>query len=154
MRTLVLSAICLVFFSGHAGSADVTFSGLVANTCTLVATPGVLALSASGTVLGSEETGGVPAEVSIVSLGVNTVTVAAPTRTGSPAGYNPTGELVRVAYQGLNGLSGISQAYTGSATNFAVGILPLTVLLVNNRITNANGFAQGTYQTTTVVTCS
>jgi hypothetical protein len=154
MRTIAVGAVFLAASSGIAVPADVTFTGLVANTCTLVATPGLLGLSTDGTVLGSEELGGVPGEVSVVSLGVNTVTVGAPSRTGAPGGYNATGEQVEVSYQGVNGLSGISHAYTTASSNFAVGLLPITVLLVNNRITNANGFAQGTYQTTTVVTCS
>jgi hypothetical protein len=154
MRTIALAAIFLAMAASNASPADVTFTGLVANTCTLVATPGLLGLSSTGTVLGSQELGGVPAEVSVVSLGINTVTVAAPTVTGAPAAYNPSGQQVQVAYQGVDGLSGITQAYTSSATDFSVGLLPITVLLVNNRITNAGGFAQGAYETTTVVTCS
>ena len=154
MRSLGTGVVVLLLSTASAAAADVTFTGIVLNTCTLVATPGLLGLSSDGETLGSEELGGLAAEVAIVSLGINTVTVAAPTRTGSPVGYNAAGEVVSVAYQGLVALGGISQAYTTSTTNFSVGILPLTVVQVNNRIVNSNGFTQGTYQTTTVVTCS
>lgn len=154
MRPFGFGLFCLLLTTGTVHAADVTFTGIVLNTCTLVATPGLLGLSSDGNTLGSEELGGLPAEVAIVSLGVNTVTVGAPTRTGEPSGYNPSGEVVSVAYQGLVALGGISQSYTTSTTNFSVGILPLTVVQVNNRIVNPNGFIQGTYETTTVVTCS
>jgi hypothetical protein len=154
MRAFHTGVVILLLSTASAAAADVTFTGIVLNTCTLVATPGLLGLSSDGETLGSEELGGLPAEVAIVSLGINTVTVEAPTRTGSPVGYNAAGEVVSVAYQGLVALGGISQNYTTSTTDFSVGILPLTVVQVNNRIVNSNGFTQGTYQTTTVVTCS
>ncbi len=154
MRSLGVGVVVVLLSAGGVQAADVTFTGIILNTCTLVATPGLLGLASDGETLGSEELGGLPAEVAIVSLGVNTVTVDAPARTGSPVGYNATGEVVSVAYQGLVALGSISQSYTTSTTNFSVGILPLTVVQVNNRIVNPNGFVQGTYETTTVVTCS
>jgi hypothetical protein len=154
MRSLGYGVVALLLSAGMAHAADVTFTGIVLNTCTLVATPGLLGLSADGETLGSEELGGLAAEIAIVSLGVNTITVGAPTRTGSPVGYNATGEVISVAYQGLVALGSISQSYTTSTTDFDVGILPLTVVEIDNRIVNPNGFIQGTYETTTVVTCS
>jgi hypothetical protein len=154
MRPLGHGVVVLLLSAGPVHAADVTFTGIVLNTCSLVATPGLLGLSSDGETLGSEETGGLAAEVAIVSLGVNTVTVGAPTRTGSPVSYNAAGEVVSVAYQGLVALGGISQSYTTATTDFDVGILPLTVVEIDNRIVNSNGFAQGTYETTTVVTCS
>lgn len=154
MRSLHVGVVILLLSAEVVQAADVTFTGIVLNTCTLVATPGVLGLSSDGDTLGSEEVGGLSAEVAIVSLGINTVTVAAPSRTGSPVGYDATGEVVSVAYHGLVALGAISQSYTTSTTNFNVGILPLTVVEIDNRIVNSNGFTQGTYETTTVVTCS
>lgn len=138
-----------------AQALDVTFTGTVANTCSLaLATPGLLAMSSDGQTLGSDQIGGAPATVNIISIGVNTITVDAPALTSSPAGYDPVGQTIEVGYAGTAALAGIVQSLTGISTDFIVGLLPLTSLLVDNRITNPNGFAQGSYETTTVVTCS
>ena len=111
-------------------------------------------LSPDGETLGSDQVLGVPAELAIVSLGVNSINVAAPTLESHPPAYVPGGETVEMSYTGLNGLSGISEGYSSSPHSFSVGILPLTVLLINNQIVNPDGFEQGTYTTKTVVTCS
>ena len=145
----------LLMFAQPAAAVDVTFSGTLAGVCTLaLSLPGTLALSVDGTRLGSEETGGIPATLTILSIGTNTVTVAAPTRTASPAAYVPTGEVVEIAYNGLAGLAGVTHAYTASSSTFGINTLPLTIVLFNSRITNANGFAAGTFTTRSVVTCS
>jgi len=136
-------------------ATDVVFSGNIANTCTLaVATTGLLALSLDGKTIGSDQPGGISASLTIVSLGANTVTLAAPTRTSSPGAYVAAGEQIKVAYAGTGGLNLVNQAYTALGTNFSTGLLPLTALTINNEIVNTNGFAQGHYETTTVVTCS
>ena len=154
MRAVYLSVLVLALGAPAVSAADVTFTGVVVNTCTLVATPGVLGLSTDGTKLSSTIGSGVSGEVAIVSLGINTITVGTPSMTTWPSGYNSAGQVVRVAYHGLNLLSSVIQALTGTTTTFDIGILPLTVLRVDNEVTNSNGFVQGTYQTTTVVTCS
>ena len=152
---LALGLFCCGCLTAPAQAADVIFSGTLLSLCSVaLTTPGVLALSADGTVFGSEEIGGVPAAVSILAVGSYTVTVAAPTRTNQPGAYDPTGESVQVSYTGLAGLGLISQAYTSSLTTFLIDTLPLSVLVMNNRITNPTGFAAGTYETRTVVTCS
>ncbi len=137
-------------------AVDVLFTGNITGVCSLaLSTPGTLAVSTDGQTLGSQEGLGLFAAVTVLSIGNATVTVAAPTRTQSPAGYVATGETVEVAYTGLSGLSGISHpTYTNQQTTFAANSLPLTVLQLNNRIRNVNGFPTGTYQTRTVVTCS
>ena len=136
-------------------AADVNFSGTLLGLCSVaLTTPGVLALSTDGTIFGSEEIGGLSAAVSILAVGSYTVTVAAPTRTNAPGAYNPTGEAIEVSYNGVAGLGAINQAYTSSLTTFPIDTLPLSVLVMNNRITNPTGFAAGTYETRTVVTCS
>lgn len=136
-------------------ATDVTFSGTVSNTCTLaVPTPGLLGLSADGKTLGSEETGGLAATVTIVSLGGNTITVAAPTLVTYPGAYTPGGETLSLKYQGQSGLSGVSQAYTSAQTSFGVGILPITNLVVDLKVVDNSGFAQGAYSAKTVLTCS
>jgi hypothetical protein len=151
---------CLLFASvisiGPAQALDVDFNGTVTGVCSLALdTDGTLALSADGTILGSEETLGVPAAVLVLSIGSNTIDVAAPARiSADPSGYDDTNETVEVSYGGLGGLAGVTQAYTEIATDFGVGNIALSVLLVNNRIVNPDGFAAGTYTTRTVVTCS
>jgi hypothetical protein len=116
--------------------------------------PGTLALSVNGQRLGSEETGGTAATLTVLSIGSNTVTVGAPTRTASPAGYNATGETIEVAYTGQGALSAVSEPYGTASTDFDVTTAPLTNVIFNARINNANGFEAGTYGVRTVVTCS
>jgi hypothetical protein len=158
MRGFCIGVLTALAAGSPALAADVTFSGTVSGVCSLaLSTPGTLALSTDGSKLGSQEPGGLPALVTILSIGSATVTVDPPTRTAqasTPVPYVATGEVIEVAYQGLAGLSGVTQAYTTSQTSFGVNTLPLTVLQVHNRITNANGFPAGPYATRTVVTCS
>lgn len=137
-------------------AANVEFTQTLTNTCTLaVPTPGVLGLSTDGLTLGSEEGIGTAATVTVLSIGANTVTVEAPSRTsGAPTGYNTATETVEVRYVGLGGLSTVTQGYTSAQTSFAVNTLPLTSITMHNRIVNSEGFADGTYTTQTVVTCS
>lgn len=128
-----------------------------ASACALaLGTPGTLALSTDGTRFGSGE-GGVPATFTVVNLlqPAATVTVAAPTLVTSPGGFNSGAAQLQVAYSGAGGLSGVNQGYTSSQTSFGVPAnLGLTVLTLNNRILSSSGFAPGTYQTRTVITCS
>jgi hypothetical protein len=155
MRLLALGAIGLGLVTTPSGAVDVTFSGTLVGLCSVaLTTPGLLGLSTDGTTLGSEEIGGLSAAVSILAIGSYTVSVAAPTRVASPGGYNTTGESLEVSYTGLNGLSLVNQAYTSSLTTFDIDSLPLSVLVMNNRINNPSGFVAGTYETRTVVTCS
>ena len=157
MRSVVLGVMAALLGAAPAWAIDVTFTGIVLNTCTLaVPTPGIMTLNSDGKSLSSDLADGigVPATLTIISLGGNSITVGAPTLDTFPVGYSTAGQSVQVAYTGLSGLSGITQAYTSSQTSFAVGILPLTSLLVNMKIINNNGFKQGTYTGKTVVTCS
>lgn len=136
-------------------AADIDFSATLVNECTLaLATPGVLALSSSGTTLASTEVGGVSAVVTVLSLGTNTLTVNAPTVVASPAEYDDSGETVQVAYTGAAGLSAVTQAMTDQTTTQALGVIPLSALTVDAQVTNANSFAAGDYTVRTVVTCS
>lgn len=119
-------------------------------------TGGTLALSGDATVLGSDAgLGGAPATVLITSvLEDNTIDVSAPARITAPAGYDPSGEAVEVAYAGVGLLAGVTQGYTGTASSFTIGPLGTAMtLLVHNRIVNMSGFAPGSYTTRTVITC-
>jgi hypothetical protein len=127
--------------------------------CTLsLGTAGTLALSSDGTRLESSVAGGVAATFTVVnlSLGTATVTVSPPQLVAYPAGFGVGSASLAVAYSGSGVLGSVNQGYTGSTTQFSVpGLLSLAVLMnVDNRISNTAGFAAGTYQTRTVVTCS
>lgn len=159
MRVLVVATtVCLLagITPASAQSVNLDFTGTVTAGCTLSASSGgTLALDYStGTTLGSEESGGDDASVTILSIGANTLTIGAPTRTGQAAGYVATGEAIEVRYFGASGLSSITQAYTSSQTTHPLGTIAASALTVHNRITNPNGFPDGNYSTRTVVTCA
>ena len=150
MRKLVVTfAAALAFCAPACAATDVVFTGNVADTCTLaVPTAGTMTLSSDGKILGSDQALGVPATVTVISLGSNTVTLAAPTLTASPVGYGGGG-TVQMSYSGL-----ASHAYTTLQQTFSLGILPLTNLIINMQVINNAGFIQGTYTAKTVLTCS
>jgi hypothetical protein len=126
--------------------------------CALVVlTPGTLLLSADGIRLSSDETGALPATMTVASIGPSTITVGAPSVIQSPPGHNTGSDFVEVAYEGTGLLSQINHGYTSTQTQATVpnlGIGGLEVLTIDNRITNTSGFDAGTYQTRTVITCS
>lgn len=127
--------------------------------CSLtLGTGGTLALSADGTRLESTVAGGVAATFTVLNLSLSeaTVTVSPPQWVSYPAGFGIGAASLAVAYSGSGVLGGVAQGYTSAQTQFTVpGLLSLAVLMsINNRISNAAGFAAGTYQTRTVVTCS
>ena len=149
MRSVVVICVLAIATPVVAAPLDVTFTGVVADTCTLaVPTPGVMMLSADGKTLGTDETLGVPATVTVVSLGDNTISLSAPALVSSPVGYGG-GETVTMAYSGL-----ASQAFTGLPQTIDIGILSITNLIVDMRVNNNSGFTQGIYVAKTVLTCS
>jgi hypothetical protein len=147
LHALALAALALV------GGAAPAHAGIV---CTvLLSTGGLLGLSGDGARLGSEENGGGSAVISILSVGTNTLTIAAPTLTQSPGGFNPVNLAFEVAYRGTDVLAGIDQPYTTAQTSVPLPNMANAVLLtLDNRVTTTAGFAAGNYQTRTVVTCS
>lgn len=154
MRSVGIGLAYLLLGTCVAVAANVNFSGTVMAACSILAsTGGSLALSTDGDSIASDNLGGLPGTVTILSVGDSTVEIAAPTRTGQAAGYNASGEAVEVSYFGVGGLGFVNQAYTASATTFGVSTIAASVLTVNNRITNPNGFPAGNYSTQTVVTC-
>ncbi len=123
--------------------------------CTLaLGSGGTLGLSMDGTVLGSQESVGAPASLTLVTGLFDEVTISAPTLISAPAGYQQVSQVLEVAYSGLGVLSGVVQPYTGSVTQFSPGVVPLSVLNIHSRITNSAGFAAGNYAVRVVVTCS
>ncbi len=159
MRTLGLLTIGLCLATSPAAADNVIFNGTVANTCDLsVMLPltGTLALSSDHTILGSDQTGGVPVSLTIGSIGSNTINVAAPTLTASPIGYSSSGQSLEIGYVGAGLLSAVNKPMGTGGGSFSAGLLGLTgtTILVNARVVNPNGFKLGDYQITSVVTCS
>jgi hypothetical protein len=145
---VVLSGLLL---PGTAQAVDVTFTGLVVDTCTIaLTTPGVMLLSNDGTILGSDQGLGVPATVTVVSIGTNTISLAEPTLLTYPAGYTPGGETLEIAYTGLAS----HPLFSEMGLSFNVGLLSLSELFVDLKMTNPDGFVQGAYTAKTVLTCS
>lgn len=129
-------------------AATVSFNALVINLCVLtLTTPGVLAASADGTSLASDN-GGVKATMSVIATGTHpTISFTAPNSTG-PAGWtgNPTRFL---AYSSL---LGANQPYTSGASQVAMTGL-LDTFTIDGKIVNASGFASGSYTLTSTATC-
>lgn len=148
-RTIAAAAVISCILTTPAGAANVSLSGLVVNACILtVGTPGVLAPASSGLRLGSEETGGLPATLTVVATGTApTLSFAAPTLS-APAGSS--GSTTEIRYNASG--SGASQAYTSSASAAAAHLLD--TFTVNARVSNSSGFSSGLYTASTVVTCS
>lgn len=148
VATALVAAFCL---PSEGAPLDVTFTGLVVDTCTIaVATPGVMVLSTDGTILGSNQGLGVPATVTVLSIGTNTLSLSAPTLLTHPADYTPGDETLELNYTGLAS----HPVFSSLGLNFVVGLLPISNLFVNLKMTDPGGFTQGTYTAKTVLTCS
>jgi hypothetical protein len=160
MRTSVLAFVTVLCSAFPALAVDVIFNGTVADTCGLaVPIPATGTMRLGGdppTILGSDQSGGVPVSLTITSTGTNTITVGAPTLTSQPVGYSTSGQSLQIGYVGTGGLSIVNRPIAAGSSSFPAGILGITVstILINARIVNANGFAQGDYQLTSVITCS
>lgn len=153
MRALSVAAVLAANFCLPAAAAplDVTFTGIVVDTCTIaIATPGVMVLSNDGTILGSAQGLGVPATVTVLSIGTNTISLSAPTLLTHPGSYTPGDETIEMNYTGLAS----HPVFSSLGLNFAVGLLPVSNLFVNLKVTDPGGFTQGTYTAKTVLTCS
>lgn len=141
----------LALASSPARAIDVTFTGVVVDTCIIaLATPGVMTLSSSGTILGTDQTLGVPATVTVVSIGANTISLDEPELLTHPGAYTPSNETVEMNYTGLAN----HPLFSSLGLQFDLGLVSLTNLFVNLRISDPDGFAQGTYTARTVLTCS
>jgi hypothetical protein len=153
MRRLRLICLLVTGVCAPAAAAplDVTFTGLVVDTCTIaVATPGIMVLSGDGTVLGSDQGLGVRATVTVLSIGTNNIALSAPTLETHPIEYVPGNETVEMNTTGLAS----NPIFTSLGIDFDIGLLSLTSLFVNMQVTDPDGFQQGTYTAKTVLTCS
>ena len=153
-KTFVRLGAAGVLLGASAGPAQaqvVNFEGLVVPLCVLVPTAGVLAISTGGTEIGSEETGGVAALMTVTSTGgAATVSFTAPTLAAKPAAYAGT-PTVSVKYSSTGGAN---QAYTSSSSNYT-STNPLSdVITLHAKAADSNGFVAGTYRVATTATCS
>jgi hypothetical protein len=130
----------------------VPFDGIVVASCVVtVSTPGVLGVNtASGTEIGSEQTGGQAAVLAVVATaGAPTISFSAPTMSTSPGAYSGT-PTIRLKYTSPGGAN---QDYTGSATQYtSTNALGDTVTL-HAKATDSAGFAAGSYRLHTTATC-
>jgi hypothetical protein len=141
----------LAFVPSAAPALDVTFAGVVVDTCTIaLATPGVMVLSTDGTILGTDQGIGIPATVTVVSIGTNNISLATPELLTHPLDYTPGDETVEMAYSGLAS----HPLFSALPLDFDIGLVSLTSLFVDLKVTDAGGFTQGAYTARTVLTCS
>lgn len=153
-RTHIISAAAgtaLLAAPGAQAQTVVPFDGVVVAVCILtVVTPGVLAMSTTGTELGSEQTGGVGAVLTAVATGgTPTMSFTAPSMSIDPVDYagTPTVSLKYTSPGGAN------QGYTTEASQY-VSTNPLgDTITLNAKAVDATGFVAGSYQLQTVATC-
>lgn len=145
---IVAASVAAIACPTPAFAVNVTLSGSVINSCVLtLSSPGSLTLSNDGTTLGSAQTGGSAAVLTVAAAGsAPTLTFAAPTLTSGAA---TSGAVTEVAYNASG--SGANQAYTTNQTTASSNLID--TFTVNARVTRSAGFASGTYSVTTVVTC-
>ncbi|GAA4002178.1 hypothetical protein [Sphingomonas humi] len=141
-------ALCL---AAPASAVPVSFDANLLASCILtVGTSGTLGTNSDGTRIGSEETGGGAATLTIVAAGGRpTITVGAPSLTQKPAAYlgSPT---VNIRYTSPGGAN---QAYTAGATSYSSSNILGDSLTLHARATDPDGLAAGTYRIQTQVTC-
>ena len=141
----------LIFLAPAAAqSANVTFSGTVANLCILtLATPGALGMNSNGSVMSSDDTGGAAASLTIAATGsVPTISFAAAQLTG------PTASTVSATKEiQYTSVGGASQNFTSTSSAYVMNRL-IDTMTVKGRVTNAAGFATGTYTLSSTATCS
>jgi hypothetical protein len=142
-RALALSLALSAALAGNPARAQ------IGSSCTLsLSAPGTLTMAGTGTVLGSQESGGTAAVMLIVSsLGTHpTIVVTAPSVVGPP-GWAGT----PITYVSYSTLSGAVQPYTSAQSTKPVGLIDTVTL--NARVLNTSGFRAGSYTVTTTVTC-
>lgn len=155
MRKTIRLSITLPFAVALANAAPtpaaaqtVNLVGTVVNLCVLtLATPGVLAVSPTGLDLGTTQTGGVPASLTVVATGSNpTITFTSPGLTGPSS----SGATTEVAYTSVGGAT---RAMGSGGYVYAMNRLIDTVT-INGHAANAGGFRSGIYTIATTATCS
>jgi hypothetical protein len=146
--TAIAAVLCTASPALAAGT-NLDLSGTITNSCSLTPHSGTLALSSSGLILGSEQSGGSPATLDVSAIGtVPSVTFGTPSLTSSPASYSGS-PTVAIKYTSANG--GADQGYTSSETSGAS--TRSDTFTVHGKVTDSGGFDGGDYTMTTVATC-
>lgn len=146
---IYLLALPLVLLVHPAQAADVRLRGSLISSCILsLSTEGRLSIASDPTVFGSEETGGTPATMTVVAVGVApSVNFTAPSVDG-PSGFSANAQ-VAIRYTSLGGSN---QAYTSSASSSSAVRL-LDTFTINGRVVSSDGFQAGNYTVRTTATC-
>lgn len=151
LKGLVIAGLTIGSFAGSAQAQTVVqFNGLVVPVCVLVASSGGLAMSATGTELGSEQPTGSAATLTVTSTGgAPTLSFTAPTMSIKPAAHTSS-PTVSLKYSSPGGAA---QAYTSSTSQYtSTNPLGDTVTL-NAKAVDSGGFVAGTYRVQTTATC-
>lgn len=135
-----------------AAQSAVTFDGAVVASCVLtLSTPGALATNANGTEIGSEQSLGTAAVLSVTATaGAPTVAFTAPTMASKPSGYSGT-PVVMMKYTSTGGAS---QAYTNSSSNYTSSNALGDTITLDAKASDSSGFVAGSYRVQTTATCS
>lgn len=152
-RLLIISALILLSVSSSARAVDVTFSGTLSTACTLaIPLTGQLGVDANGDLTSQA---GRTANLSVLSVGSNRLVVAAPAwSAATPGGYVASGEQLWVKYAGISGYTFQAQDWTTAQTTLNLSSIPVTLIGVDAKATNPNGFVPGTYNMKVTVTCA
>lgn len=144
-----LAILSALLACGPADSANISLAGAVANVCLLtVTTPGIITVSSSGTALSSDNSGGLPATMTVAATGTSpTITLTAPQLNGPSASTGGATTTMAITSPG-----GANQSYTGGAWNYAMTRLNDT-LTIRGQANNPAGFVTGSYSITSVATC-
>lgn len=151
MAGIAASAIVFTLPVSTQAQTVVPFDGTIVPSCILtVSTSGVLAMSTTGTEIGSEQTGGVAAVLGIVATGgAPTIKFTAPTMSDRPVTYVGT-PTVSLKYSSTGGAN---QAYTSAASQYT-STTPLgDTVTLNAKAVDAAGFTAGSYRLQTTATC-
>ena len=147
LKCFTFATVAFVILPSQAMAAEVTFSGLVDESCTVsISTGGSLnTLSQDGTEYSSENLG--TATVLLVSTSLSTtVQVSAPTIDQAPA--SAWDATAQIRYSSDAG----TQPYTDGGTSFSLGLLTDT-LLIDAKVVDSTGIGEGEYLVSTDVTC-
>lgn len=128
-----------------------TFDGTVVQSCVLsLSTPGTLGTNANGTELGSEQTLGAAATMTVVATaGTPTLSFTAPTMSTRPPAYTGT-PTVSIKYTSTGGAN---QAFTSGSSSYTSSNALGDTVTIDAKATDTAGFAAGSYRVQTTATC-
>lgn len=142
------AALATLAAASAAPATDVNLAGVVVNACIMSSTPGILGAETDGRTLSSQGSGGTAATLVVTATGgLPSLTFSAPTAT-TPAGFSGSATPA-ISYSSSGG---ILQPFTSALSSQTLNGL-LETVTVQGRISSTNGFASGTYNVRTTVTC-